>query len=129
MSACEPKPDPASEEALDRLLARVPPPEAPAWFETRLKARLLRESAAPRPRLFGLAGLLPARLAWGGLALLAAGLGIFLWISPAGQPSPMAGTSAPSIEDADLAKALDAFASYIQDKPGYVSENEEWLPF
>lgn len=129
MSARERKPDPASEEALDRLLARVPPPEAPAWFETRLKARLLREPAVPHSRLFGLADLFLARLAWGGLALLAAGLGAFFWISSAGQPSQVAGSAGSSIEDGDLAKALDAFASYIQDKPVYVSENEEWLPF
>jgi hypothetical protein len=36
---------------------------------------------------------------------------------------------AASREEEDLAKALEAFASYIQDKPVYASESEEWLPF
>lgn len=77
---------------VERLLAKVPPPKAPAWFAARTLARLREERETGRSWLAGW------RWAWaGGAAALVAGW--VLW------DRPRAGSE---ISDAVVFAALDA---------------------
>ena len=99
-----------SEEGLgpepERLLARVSPPKAPAWFAAKTLARLREEEARKDRGRFRLVGW---RWAWAaGAAALVAGW--ILWDRP---------KAGPEISDAAVFAALDALVE--QDE-----ENRWW---
>jgi len=100
----------SSEEAfgaeLERLMAKAPPPKAPAWFAAKTLARLREEEGRAKEGRSWLAGW---RWAWaGGAAALVAGW--VLWDRP---------KSGLEISDAAVFAALDALVE--QDE-----ENRWW---
>jgi len=118
------------QDDLDRLLDQVPLPQAPAWFETRLMARILREKATPLPwwKRYAKEWVVYS------MAAVVVLLAVWTWSADLGEKSEVAGgisssetnIAATYSNKAHLSKeekivaALSAFASYQED-------NQVWL--
>lgn len=109
-------------DLLDNLMARRPPPPAPAWFAARTMARI-REEKARQPWWRNLSHLWQRPPVWAGaalLVLLAIGWGLLFfessWNSPASMSMAEAQSPVPdSHHQTHLFAAFEAFESLTEE--------------
>ena len=93
------------QDSLDKLLDRVQPPQAPAWFEAKVLARLRREQEAGK-----------APLQW--LRWTAAAGAMALFAALAVLHTPRHAT----VKEAEVFAALAAFENYQEEQTLWIGE-------